>query len=214
MKHIFALLIIICVLLGCQDSAKPLSDKKESLREVGSIIEREDADRWRSQFELKSSASRQQSSFVITKASVQELVNSLDDYDGIYFHHAIEGDKRHILVVPYKDGQSLWNTSVVIDANSDTVVDAANSSRWAENYVSQNPDGPWSHFFGRNVFEEILSNEAFYEMEIVPAINDASLPQLLLYVSYLSRGTNGRAQAQVDVYDHSNQCPPFCSGVQ
>jgi hypothetical protein len=145
---------------------------------------------------------------------LEHVVDAIGEYDGVYFHHSLEGYNYHILVIPYKGAQSLWTATVVVDANSDSMVDVATASLWAERYVAQNPDGPWSHFFGRQIFETILSSDAFEEIEIVPAINDAGLPQLLLYVSYTGGATNGRTQGQVEVYDQSNQCPPFCADTQ
>ena len=182
--------------------------RQQSLREVGRVITQAEAQRWRGRYE--SSSGRQQSAATISKTSLQKIVAAFAEYDGVYFHHALDGDKHHVLVIPYKDGHSLWNVTVIVDANSDSMIDPLMANDMAQQYLAQNPNGPWSHFFGRHVFEEILSNEDFQEMEIAPAVNDAGLPQLLLYVLYSGVSKNGRAHGQVEVYDHSFQCPPNC----
>jgi hypothetical protein len=211
MKKILGLVILICAFATCQDSNTSSTDQKQSLRDVGGLITTEEALRWRGRYEKASLAGRQQSAATISKVSLQQVGSSMPEYDGIYFHHALEGDKHHVLVIPFKNGQSLWTSAVAIDANSDLQIEVATASLWAERYMAENPEGPWSHSFGRNVFEKILSKEGFDTIEIVPAINDAGLPQLLLYASYTSSSTNGRTKVEVDVYDYGNVCPPNCS---
>jgi hypothetical protein len=210
MKKIIGFIILICLFATCQDSNKLSTDRKQSLREVGRLITKEEAERWRARYERGSDGMRQQSAATISKATLQNVVAAMAEYDGVYFHHAMDDGNHHVFVIPYKDSQSLWG-SVVVDANSDSTIDPAIASVLAGRYVAQNPDGPWSHFFGRHVFESILSKEGFQEMEIVPAVNDAGLPQLLLYVSYSDVSINGRTHEQVEVYDLSNPCPPYCS---
>jgi hypothetical protein len=208
MKKLILFIILVCMFGACHDSNQASTNGARSLREIGSAITKEEAERWTNKY--KSSGSRQQSSTTISKASLQEVVNTLPEYDGVYFHHALEGNKHHVIVMPYKDGQSLWTTTIAVDANSDSKIEVATASLWAERYVDENPEGPWSHFFGRNIFDQILANEGFDAIEIAPAVNDAGLPQLLLYVTYESGSTNGRLKGQTDVYDHSFQCPPNC----
>jgi hypothetical protein len=208
MKKILQFVILVCMFAACHDSNQASTNSTQSLREVGGAITKEEAERWTTKY--KSSGSRQQSSTTISKASLQEVVNALPDYDGVYFHHALEGNIHHVIVIPYKDGQSLWTTTIAVDANSDSKIEVATASLWAERYVAGNSEGPWSHFFGRHIFETILSNEGFDKMEIAPAVNDAGLPQLLLYAFHHGPSTNGRAQGEVDVYDHSHICQPTC----
>jgi hypothetical protein len=210
MKKIIGFILILCAFATCQDPPQSPDDRTQSLRNVGSLITKEQAQRWRGRNEKTSSGLREQSSPTISKNSLQQVVNAMTEYDGVYFHHALEGDKHHVLLIPYKDEQSLWSTTLVIDANSNSKVDVATASLWAGSYMAENVDGPWSHFFGRHVFEAILSNNSFEQMEIAPATNDSGLAQLLLYVTYLSSTTNGRMQGTVEVYDHSHQCPPYC----
>jgi hypothetical protein len=211
MKKILSLVILICAFAGCQDSSTSSTNQKQSLRNVGGLITKEEAQRWRARYEKASFAGRQQSAATISKASLQQVVSSMPEYDGVYFHHALEGDKHHILVIPFKDGQSLWTSAVVIDASSDSQMEVATASLWAERYMAENPEGPWSHSFGRHVFEKILLKEGFDAIEITPAVNDAGLPQLLLYAWYTSSSTNGRSQAEADVYDYGGVCPPNCA---
>lgn len=214
MKKIIGFILLIGIFATCQDSNKLSTDQTQSLRDVGKLISKEEAQRWTARYDKASFGARKQSATTISKASLQEVVGAISEYDGVYFQHALEGDNHHVLVIPYKDGQSLWATTIVVDANQDSKIEVGTASLWADEYISENPEGPWSHFFGRHVFETILSNEAFSDVEIAPAINDAGLPQLLLYVSYVNELSNGRTEAQVDVYDQSHQCPPFCPGVQ
>jgi hypothetical protein len=208
MKKIFFFVILIATFATCQDSNNSSANTAQSLRNVGAKITNEEALRWTTRF--KDGKTKRQQTTAISRASLEQVVNNFTDYDGIYFTHAIEGDKHHVILLPYKDGHSLWTAATAIDANSDSEIDVATASVWAEQYVKQNADGPWSHFFGRNMFETILSRGDFENMEIVPAINDAGLPQLLLVVSYSSTLVSGRTQGAVEVYDHSNQCPPYC----
>jgi hypothetical protein len=210
MKKIVGFIILICIFATCHDSDKPTLDRTQSLRKVGGIIDKEEAQRWRARYEKSSFGARQQSAATISKASLQDIVNTIVEYDGIYFHHALEGSKHHILVIPYKGGQPLWSTSVITDANSDTLIEVATASLWAERYVTQNPQGPWSHFFGRDVFENILSNDAFNEVEIAPAVDDAGFSKLLLYASFHGPTTTGKTKGASEVYDYSSTCPTYC----
>lgn len=209
MKKIILFIILVCMFAACHESNQASTNGTQSLRDVGGAITKEEAERWTNKY--KASGSRQQSSATISRATLEELVNALPEYDGVYFHHSMEGNNHHVLVIPYKDGQSLWTTTIAVDANSDSKIEVATASLWAERYVNENPEGPWSHFFGRHIFEKILSNSGFDRMEIAPAVNDAGLPQLLLYAVHHSTLPNGRTKEQVDVYDLSHACPPMCS---
>lgn len=210
MKKIIGFAILICTFATCQDSSQTSAERTQSLRDVGGPIAKEEAARWRARYDKSSTGFRQHSAPTISKTSLQHVVNAIAECDGVYFHNALEGDEHHVLLIPYKDGQSLWSTTVVVDANSDSMMEVATASLWAERYVAQNQDGPWSFFFGRHLLETILSNSEFEQMEIAPATSDAGVQLLLLYVTYGGELTNGRTQGTVEVYDQSNQCPPYC----
>lgn len=210
MKKSIGFVLLICAFATCQESQSP-SQRKQSLRDVGARITNEEAERWRLRYETSPSTARLQATPIISKSTLEQVLNVAQEYDGIYFQHALEGDKHHVLLIPYEDGRSLWATTMVLHANSDAEIDIATASLWAGRYMSEHPEGPWSHFFGRHIFDTILANSGFESMEISPAINDAGALQLLLYVTYGAATANGRTQGQVEVYDQSNQCPPFCA---
>ncbi len=209
MKKILGFIILSATLVTCQDPDQSSPPKENALRKVGGAITMEEAERWTSR--ATQSGSREESStFTISKAQLQSIVTAMSDYDGIFFYHALEGEAHHVLSVPYKSGQSVWQNDIVVDANADAMIELSTAEHWADEYMAANPEGPWSHFFGRHVFETILSNDAFEKIEIKEAIDDAGQSLLLLYAWSFNDLTDGRTKAQVNVYDMSSPCPPYC----
>jgi hypothetical protein len=204
--------IFILLLINCQEPKETLSENKFS-KNVGLKIPIDVAERWVARYRTSNRSSRSQDVISISAATLRDFTNSQGDYNGIIFHHAFDDNGNyHTLLIPYTEGLSLWNASQVIDSNIDSSIDPTIAKSWTQNYVDENPNGVWSHFFGSLIFTEILSRPMFERMDLAHALSDTNEPQFLLYVTFAAVTQNGRSQGEsVEVYDQSNPCPPFCN---
>jgi hypothetical protein len=104
----------------------------------------------------------------------------------------------------------LWNAEVL---DSETGMEISNEVArvWAENYKTENPSKLWSFFFGKDVFDTILTNDHFNYLEFVAAENDIQVEQLILYAWYTPAPESGRSGSEkVEAYDASLGCPSAC----
>jgi hypothetical protein len=151
-----------------------------SLRAVGRAITQAEADRWSSRAE--NTLSRQYSSVLsVGKDNLRLLVEAIEDYDGFFFYHGLKSNQHHIFVIPYRKGKNFWEDNVTVDANVDQLGEAAIAKIWTDAFQWNNPSGPWSHFFGRNLIQNIMAQDGFEKIEILPAINDSGEHLLLLH---------------------------------
>ena len=100
---------------------------------------------------------------------------------------------------------------IIIDANTGNEIDESLASAWADNYKAAHPDELWFHFFGKNIFDDMLALPNFKNMDIEPATHDVELtPELLLIIwEDEAIASEGRTELLfATVYDASNACPP------
>jgi hypothetical protein len=159
-------------------------------------------------------------SYTVSATQVEALVQSVSGLTGVAFHYATdENGNQHILLIPVDTSLSLWSSipgRIFIDANTGDAISQSVAQTWAQNYKDAHPFSIWFHFFGKDIFDEILVIPYFDTLDIEPAINILNLtPQLLLVVwnnDILPLG-NGRTMDEGGkIFDASNPCPPC--GVQ
>jgi len=212
MKKTFTVVLLVFILMGCSDSRVNTSKSTEHKfsTSVGEQISLAVAERWQELYQQgNSDAKSEDITYSITPGHLTAIAKYATQA-GIAFHHAIdEVGTHHILILPVKDGSLLLDVPVLIDANTDSVIPPATAKSWISNYDRAHPEQGWYHFFGYDIFDEIIQS-SFSSIDIEPATNDEGKPQLLLVVWPQTTG-NGRTQGSSPlVYDASNLCPP-CS---
>ena len=222
MKHtkFASALFLTLVLLGCQDAKdtpSPLSEK-DHYKLIGEEIPFETAMAWLD-FHEKSRAAQgrteEVADFGVSKEKIQAVIASTADLTGIAFHYGIDSvGVKHIFLIPVDGSLSVWSTSpgrIIIDANTGNEIDESTASAWANNYKAAHPDELWFHFFGKNIFDDMLALPGFSNMDIEQATNDVALtPELLLIIwEDEALASGGRTELLFAiVYDASNACPP------
>lgn len=222
MKHtnLTSALFLTFALLSCQDTQdvpSPLSEK-DHYKLIGEEIPFETAMAWMD-FHEKSRAAQgrteEAADFSVSKEKMQALIASTTDLTGVAFHYGIDSlGETHILLIPVDASLSVWSTSpgrIIIDANTGEPIDESLASAWADNYKAAHPDELWFHFFGKNIFDDMLALPNFKNMDIEPATHDVELtPELLLIIwEDEAIASEGRTELLFAiVYDASNACPP------
>jgi hypothetical protein len=214
MKNVLSYLALVLILINCQEPKENLTENKFS-KNVGQKIPNEVATRWAERYRQSNRSSKIQNTGSITVNTLVDLTTSLNDYNGIVFHHALDNDGQyHTLLIPFTEGSPLWSATQVVDSDVDSIIDPTIAKEWAENFIQENQNEVWSHFFGRHVFDEILSRAGFEQIEMVHGRDDLYQVQILLYVTYVVAAQNGRSKGEaveVEVYDKSNPCPNYCA---
>lgn len=209
MKKIASFILLLGLLSNCQESKDANSDNQLTAfnRDVGQQISLETAERWIDRFKNQSESAKIQSGQQLSETSVNQILNPTSDKLGIAFHRALDDDgEYHIIVEPIIEGQPAWTSQLLLDANTDALVNVETAERWADNYKSENPNEAWSHFFGMHVFES-----AFNSIQLVESLDDDNAPALLLYIWRTSANQVGRTSGEMlEVYDRSIVCPPNC----
>jgi hypothetical protein len=210
MRKYFTAMLLASALVGCHDvrDTNPASIQKFD-KTVGQKISLDIATDWMERYDKNASGQRSaESSYSITADHLKAIIPYAADA-GLAFHHAIdEAGTYHILIIPVTSAL-LFDAPVLLDANTNTIIDESTARAWTDNYKDANPDQIWYHFFGLDIFSEITQSSFSY-FDIEPAINDAGKPQLLLRV-WPEGTSNGRTEAtSPTVYDFSSPCPP-CS---
>jgi hypothetical protein len=208
-------------LLSCQDSREdikiPASDHL-AYKSVGQEIPFETGMRWIDLYKEKNNDQGRLISlgYEVSDNNLEALLHSVPDLNGVAFHYGLDASgRRHIMVIPIDGSLLVWASipgRIILDANSNTVISQSTAQAWALNYQAAHPQEIWFHFFGANIFDEIVQIPYFDSIDIQPALSDLNLsPQLLLIIwsdpldLLLGRGKesfNGK------VYDASNPCPP------
>lgn len=202
--------LAIIFVMGCKDAQESQEDKKFD-KSVGAPISMETATRWTNLFERRPDALSRLHTCTVSHDFVERFVAD-ENLHGIAFHYAIDdaGDIR-LLVAPVGDKSILWNSELIVDASTNQAVAAPTALEWAKRYQEQHPEGLWYHFFGIEIFHDMIKNRTFDAINVKPALNDAGAPQLLLFlVTQSTAAENGKSQDLFDtaVYDASNACPP------
>jgi hypothetical protein len=217
MKNVFGFVIalVICSLLSCQDSKEELKTTPPDishLKTVGMKIPAEAAVSWiEAHNERNASARLDGLLYSVNSAELQLLLSSVDELVGVAFQYGLdENGVKHIIAIPVDQSLTLWSSisgRVYIDANTSTEISQSTAHAWALNYQTANPTAIWFHYFGGNIFDEIVSVSDFVGLNIVPALNILNLtPQLLLIVGN-TESILGRVGTETSVYDASYPCP-------
>lgn len=210
-KNLLIFCLLILVLSSCDHAIeKKENDSAENIftKSVGGPISSEVAARW---VERKIRASGRQESFSVTADNLNVLLERVDNKLGVILHHAQNPDgEHHIFIAPVKSDLQSWSNGEVLDATSNEFVDASLASGWAFAHKALNPQGPWSHFYGIDLFDEITSTIGFSRMDIMPGEDDGGQSPILLYVWTESSIANGKIKSEASVYDRGAVCPPVC----
>jgi hypothetical protein len=214
MKKITSISFVLLLLLfNCHDTKDATTENQVSPfnKNVGKKISMEQAQRWIVRYEESTSSSRTETAQQLTATTLSEILSPITEKLGVSFHRAIDQTGAyHILVVPVKQGQPVWDSEHILDANSSAEIDPQTARNWTDRYKAENPNGVWSHFFGIHVFER-----DFTTIDLAEATNDQGRRQLLLFIWRIQSVDNGRSQGEiVDVYDASAPCPPTCNASE
>jgi len=209
-----SLFFIFLVMLSCHDvseTSKNSTPDVEHQKSIGDPIPTSVGTRWIENYQKQFARNRENEPlYHVTQRNLKAMMQSVSDLTGFVFHHAVDNDgKHHILVVPVNNVGQLWADApprTVIDANTNTEIDLDVAHTWAENYNSANPGKIRYHFFGADIFEEIVKSATF---EIKAAINDEQVPQLLL-ITQTATESSGKVAVTTQMYDISGKCPPYC----
>lgn len=214
----FVAVAIAVSLLGCQDTREDrgLPDVS-AYKKVGMEIPLETGLQWMEAYQKKHNPQGRLllPDYEVSDVLMEDLLESVNGLVGVAFHHAIDASgTHHFLVIPVDGTLSLWNNvegRIYVDANTNTIISQETARTWAQNYETANPGQIWFHFFGSDIFDEMVALPFFNNVQIEPAINILNLtPQLLLIVSADGLlGLGGRQRTESSkVYDASNPCPP------
>lgn len=211
----FAAAFFLVSLLSCQDSRDEMKSSVpdiSQLKTVGMKIPTETGARWIEAYNARnSSGGREGVLYSVGSAELQSALASVTDLVGVAFQYATdEAGQKHVIVIPVDTKLSLWAPvagRVYLDANTNTPISQSTAKAWANRYQDANPSGIWFHYFGRNVFDEIISVSDFMALDIIPAINDLDLSPQLLLVTGGTENILGRTSAESNVYDASYPCP-------
>jgi hypothetical protein len=222
MKIILSMSFFLGIALSsCEDASLQNKEVSQSViahyRTIGAPIPFETGMHWIDIYnEKNSSTGRTQlfGQYELSDTKTLELMASVDDLVGVAFHYGLDAfGQKHIIVIPVDNTMSLWTSipgRIYVDANTGNTISKATANAWAQSYKNQNPIGVWFHFFGEDVFQEIVALPFFNSIDVQPALNELLLPQMLLVVWNQSLSLGGRTQWSDDwgaVYDASNPCP-------
>jgi hypothetical protein len=215
----FAALYFAFSLLACQDSKddfKVVTEDHMIHKSVGREIPFETGMRWIETYNKKNGIQGRliNLGYYVSAENLEAALGSVTDLTGVAFHYGLDSwGVRHIVVIPIGASLSVWaNTPgrVFVDANTNTVISQSTAAQWATSYKNAHPTEVWFHYFGKNIFDEIVMIPNFSELDIQPALSDLDLsPQMLLIIwnvpSLFGRTMEGDGGT---VYDASNPCPP------
>jgi hypothetical protein len=91
-------------------------------------------------------------------------------------------------------------------------VDVETARAWVARHAEVSPDQVRYHFYGREMFDEIMADPSFAQLDVTPALDDEGRAQLVL----MARSGDGDASArprsgEPTPYDTGLACPPVCS---
>ena len=214
----FIFLYFALSLLSCQDTKDDVKGPHadyEFYKTIGEQIPFETGMRWIEAHRANNRDGRVAGlQCKIAASQLVTLMQSVPNLTGIAFHYGEDGEgNTHILVIPMDESLSVWSTfpgKIIVDANTSTEISQSTAEAWAQSYKISHPFGIWFHFFGRNIFDEIVAIPYFSNLDIQPALNDVNLlPQMLLIVWNADITAGGRTSEESGtVYDASNPCPP------
>ncbi|MCZ8215986.1 MAG: hypothetical protein O9262_07085 [Cyclobacteriaceae bacterium] len=212
MRNQFLLFVLLILFLSnCDERVeKNEIDTDNSLftRSVGGSISPEVAARWVER--RRSHTSVREQNFNVTADKLNALLDQVDDKLGVILHHAQGPDgERHLFITPVKSDLQSWSNGSVLDAATNEFTDASQAKNWVLDYKEQHPDGPWSQFYGIDLFDEIRAIEDLNRLEIIEGEDESGKFQTLLY-AWANDLKSGRTQEQLSVFDISLHCPSAC----
>jgi hypothetical protein len=216
MKNAFGFLAILAFvsLFSCQDAREGAPSSGADLSaysNVGMKISTETGARWIQAYNQMNTSARLGILYSVNRADLENAITSIDNLTGVAFQYGTDGNgEKHIIVIPIDQTLRLWTSvpgRIYIDANTSSEISQEMAQSWADNYQAANPYSIWFHYFGRNVFDEILTSADFAAVDIMPALNDLDLSQELLLVVGNTLDLLGRTNTETDVYDASYPCP-------
>lgn len=218
MKNFLLSAVMIATLISaCQDSNSNFKTKDQNAvlnKAVGQQIPVELANKWIAAYNKQSGSGRtEQFQYRVTAQPFDAIITSVPIL-GLAFHHAIDDSGNpHVLILAIDENEKLWSTQndrICIDATTNALIDEGTARNWTQNFKDRYPDDIWYHFFGENILLEMRNVSWFTEFEIIPALNDDDLYQLLLVINNSGSTTGGRVKAESIVYDKTVSCPPSC----
>ncbi len=215
MKTIASTILIFMVILSCQqpsDEANQPAASSIFTKDVGDQIPASLGLRWIAEHQRQLTGARDAQVYKVTQANLEAMMQSTSNLVGFTFHHALDdAGKHHVIIIPMDDLLHIWTSPsqrIVIDANTDTEVSMTTAREWIENYRKARPQAIRYHFFGADVFQEIVQREGF---EIREAINDQQIPQLLVVVQVTTEAADGRVSTEEQMFDITLACPKDCA---
>jgi hypothetical protein len=221
MKPLQSICFGLLLMLGCRDTAEnnvsDQNDRNKLNAAVGREIPLDIAQQWIANYKKKD-ARVMETSYRVDAVQLQNLMQAVPDPLGIIFHYATDdsGDS-HILVISLDENAPFWTaSSVVVDANTNAVVDAIAAKTWAKRYRAANPNGVWHHSFGINMFRSISSNPGFQYFDVSPALNEIGSQLVLMVWNNTTNSREGKSNTgrlTAVAYDDSFRCPPTCNPI-
>jgi hypothetical protein len=189
------------------ESIRNVPNDKIFTKDVGGRVSDEVAARW---VDRKRHSSGREGNFSVTADNVVALLEKTEDKIGVVIHHAVDDTgQHHLFIAPVKADLKSWSNSEVLDAASNEFTDSELAYAWVTDYKNQYPDGPWSHYYGIDMFNDIISTEGFNKIDLKFGQDDNGHLPILLYVS-THETINGKSQSQSTVYDNGAICPSAC----
>lgn len=217
---LFSIVSVAIFFVACQESKDdlkaPLSEK-DLYKSIGEEIPFEVGMSWIDFHNRKGTTIGRIDSLPSCQIPADKLklmLSSVSDLVGVAFHYGIDDfGTYHILAIPVNGSMELWPSiadRVIIDANSGAEISQDVAHAWAESFKAANPSEIWYHFFGKKVFDEMLTLVYLETVDIQRATHTQELtPELLLVIWNNQAVSEGRTKLLGGtVYDASNLCPP------
>jgi hypothetical protein len=220
---VFISLYFVLSLLSCQDTRDDFKIPPADLlayKSVGQEIPFETGMRWIDLYNEKEKSNGRDKllgllGYEVSDDNMEDLLESVPDLVGVAFHYGLDSwGTRHIMVIPIDGSLLVWASipgRIIIDANNNTVITQSTAQAWALNYQAAHPQEVWFHYFGADIFEEMVQIPYFHSVDIQPALSDLNLsPQMLLIIwnNPLDLLFGRTQDADCTIYDASNPCPP------
>jgi hypothetical protein len=209
-KTILAACLLTILLSQCDDRAdnkNAVAGNEIFTKSVGGPISAELAASWVER--KRSHSSGREENFSVSAVQLNALLEKTDDKLGVILHHAEDASgEHHLFVAPVKSDLLSWTNGSVLDAVSNEFVDAQTAAALVSDYKTSHPEGPWSHFYGIELFDEITSLTRLTRIDFVAGEDASGLSQILLYA--WRESSNGKVKQESSVYDQSAVCPPVC----
>lgn len=213
MRNQFLLFVLLILFLSnCDERVEKNeidTDNNIFTKSVGGLISPEVAERWVER--KRSHSSGREQNFNVTADKLNALLDQVDDKLGVILHHAQgPNGEHHLFITPVKSDLQSWSNGSVLNAATNEFTDASQAKNWVLDYKEMHPDGPWSHFYGIDLFDEIRAIDGLSRVDIVPGETEEGQLPMLLYVWKESSTSNGKLQQEASVFDRGYVCPTVC----